>query len=240
MPKQKKEFDQLDHNVPRQVYLAGCQAIAEGLRADGFTYLKSSQKLRRKSRDFSFEVSFQSSHNNTAGELVILWIHAHVFSITLKTWRAEHACLLKGSDFVAGGQIGNLLAQPGWLEWNLADPAGRSDQIGAAIDTIRRIAWPFFALFDDLPGLTRQLVDQGVPSFNTINALDFLMCFASPADARQASANMLARLPQAQAGYALALSSYRTQGLPAITPSAHADVLAMASIVYHFPDLRNG
>lgn len=238
MPKQKKEFDQVDHNVPRQVYLAGCLAIAEGLRADGFTYLKSCQKLRRKTRDFSFEISFQSSHNNKAGELVTLWIHANVFSSTLKKWRAEHACLVQDSDFVAGGQIGNLMEQPVWLDWNLADPAGRGEQIDAAIETIRRIAWPFFAGFEDLPGLTRQLVTQGLLSFNTANMLDFLMCFATPGDARQAAVNMLARLPQVQASYAEALSTYRSKGLPTFTPSAHAEVLALASIVFDFPDLR--
>jgi len=37
--------------VPRDVYVAACQAIATPLGADGYTYAKSGPKLSRKSQD---------------------------------------------------------------------------------------------------------------------------------------------------------------------------------------------
>ena len=174
--------------APRDVYLAGCRSIADALAPDGFTYAKSSQTATRKHRDFAFRISFQSSHYNIAGELVALGIFAVVYSPTLKKWGKAHPNLtMERWDRVAGGQIGNLVARHSWMEWNLASPADRDRQIADAIATIRRIALPYFALFEDVPSLVARLTVEDIPSFKPASALDFLMAFATPAAALRAA-----------------------------------------------------
>lgn len=224
---------------PREVYLAGCGTIADAIRADGYSYIKSGAKLRRKSQDFTFQISFQSSHNNISGELVALWIHVYVFSPTLKQWRISNHCLVNKSDFVAGGQIGNLISPFSWMEWNLAVPNRRDSQIADAVSTIRRIAAPYFSMFDAIPALINRLTNEEVPSFSPASALDFLMCFGSRAEARKAAENMLQRLPGARDRYPTALTQYRANGLPSYAPTAHGEVLSAATIVFDFPDLSH-
>jgi hypothetical protein len=226
--------------VPRHVYLAACEAIASLLATDGYTYTKSGPRLSRKTQDFTFRISFRSSHLNIPGELVVLWIHAYVMSVTLKKWRMGHACLGKGSDFVAGGQIGNLLRQHSWMEWNLALPGDRDQQIADALGTIRCVAYPYFAMFDEIPQLAARLAVEDVPSFEPASALDFLMCFASRSEALWAARRMLRELPGAEERYPTALARFRDNGVPPYMLSIHGEVLAAATIIYDFPDLRLG
>ncbi len=224
--------------APRDVYLAGCRSIADALAPDGFTYAKSSQTATRKHRDFAFRISFQSSHYNIAGELVALGIFAVVYSPTLKKWGKAHPNLtMERWDRVAGGQIGNLVARHSWMEWNLASPAGRDRQIADAIATIRRIALPYFALFEDVPSLVARLTVEDIPSFKPASALDFLMAFATPAAALRAARGMLRRLPEARQSYPAALARLRNDGPPSHTPTGHGEVLAAATVLFGFPDL---
>jgi hypothetical protein len=225
--------------VPRDVYLAGCKEIANALGQDDYIYAKSGPKLYRKYRDFTFQISFQSSRDNIPGELVALWIHGNVFSPTLKKWRMVNPCLLEGSGGVAGGQIGNLAPRHSWMEWNLANPCERCEQIADAVATIKRIVYPFFAMFDDIPGLVRRLVNEDIPTFGPSNVLDFLMCFGSRSDAQQAARGMFQSLPEARERYPAALSRFRAEGLPPYILTIHGEVLAAATIIYGFPDLAH-
>ncbi len=223
--------------APREVYVAGCQSIATALAADGYTYARSGFTLRRKSREFTFQIRFQSSQNNTPGELVLLWIFARVLSPTLKKWRTAHACLRRGSDHVAGGQIGNLVPNHSWMEWNLAIASERNEQIEDAVATIKRVGYPYFAMFDDTERLVDLLVRESPPSFDPASALDFLMCFASRSKALQAARRMLRELPGAKEKYSVELARFRRDGLPHPTLTAHGEVLAAATIIHGFPDL---
>lgn len=225
--------------MPRAVYLAGCKAIADVTGHDGYAYAKSGPKLCRKSRDFTFQISFQSSHHNKPGELIALWIHGNVQSPTLKRWRTANPCLLKGSASVAGGQIGNLVPRHSWMEWNLAIPGERDKQIADAVATIKRLVYPYFAMFEDVPRLVRRLVNEDVPSFQPSSALDFLVCFGSQSDAQQAARNMFLRLPGARERYPTALARFRAEGLPPYIPTVHGEALAAATIIYGFPDLAH-
>ena len=230
--------DAVSGEAPRDVYLAGCRAIADALAPDGFTYAKSSQAMTRKRGDFAFRISFQSSHHNIAGELVALWIHAVVSSPTLKKWAKAHPNLsMDRWDRVAGGQIGNLAPRHSWMEWNLASPVDRDRQIADAIATIRRLALPYFALFEDVPSLVSRLTVEDIPSFNPDSVLDFLMGFGTPADALRAARRMLRRLPEAQQRYPAALAHFRDKGLPPHTTGHYGEVLAAATILFGFPDL---
>ena len=141
---------------------------------------------------------------------------------------------------VAGGQIGNLVPRRSWMEWNLANPCERGEQIADAIATIKRIAYPFFAMFDDIRGLVRRLVNEDVPSFEPSSVLDFLMCFGSRSDALQAARSMIQRLPEARERYPAALARFRAGSLPPYLLTIHGEVLAAATIIYGFPDLAQG
>jgi hypothetical protein len=227
---------------PRDVYAAGCRSIADALAAGGFTYAKSSQTLTRKSGDLAFQISFFSSHHNIAGELVVLEICAVVASPKMKRWGRSHPNLtMKRWDRIAGGQIGNLAPRHSWMEWNLASPDDRERQIADAVATIRRIAFPYFALFEDVPGLATRLTSEDIPSLSPASALDFLMCFGTHSDAVRAARGMLRRLPEAQKSYPAALARFRKRRIPSDEAlKDYGEELAAATVLFGFPDLTEG
>lgn len=223
--------------TPRAIYLAAAQTVAEALAADGYAFHRSRPALQRRTRDFVFRIDFQSSHHNASGKLSTLWLHGHVFSPTLKRWRAARPCLQPGHDFVAGGQIGNLAHPPEWLEWNLAQTRGRERTLAEASAAIRRLIYPYFAQFDDIPGLIAQLRMTDIPAFAPASALDFIACFGSPAEAERAAQNMIRRLPGARERYSIALEQFQREGLPAHVLTQHGEVLAAATLIYGFQNL---
>src|SRR5260370_20223226 len=88
--------------APRDVYAAGCRAIADALSADGFAYAESKHTRTRKRGNFNFRLSFYSSHNNVPGELVALEICATVASPKLWKWAKTNPNLsMKRWDRVA-------------------------------------------------------------------------------------------------------------------------------------------
>lgn len=224
--------------LPREVYEESCRLIAEALESDGYRYSKSGQHITRSSKDFKFRISFQSSHNNVASEFVALWIHGNVVSPKLKKWRHENRALRRDFDFLAGGQIGNLRKNSGWLEWNLADHSRRDQQIDDAVRHIREIIFPYFSLFDDIPTACEALIADDIPAFSVIDVVDFLQCFGTPGQARSGASNFLARHSNLEDDYGTALERFTLEGIPDRIPSAHAEALAAASIIYDFGDLR--
>lgn len=219
--------------APREVYLSGCAEIGSALSAQGYGYLKSGPKLRRRVDPFTFEISFQSSHANQPGRLAALWVHGYVFSSVLKKWRAANPSLVKGTGFVAGGQIGNLVPDVGWLEWNLM----REGEAAEALRAIRRIVLPYFSLFEDVAGLHRRLLAEPLPGCSPANALDFLFCTGGRDMALEAAYNMLERLPGARQGYRTALEKFRADGLPVQPAGGYGGALAAAVITFGLPDL---
>lgn len=121
---------------PRDVILRACETIAGQLKKDGFSFVKSGPKLKRVQGDRVFSILFQSDRNNIAGRRAAVWIHAGVQNVGSAT-------------FIAGGQIGNLLPEPTWMEWDFADDKARESEIEDAVAAIRRIILPFFAQFEN-------------------------------------------------------------------------------------------
>jgi hypothetical protein len=125
-----------DAKKPKDVILRACEMIADRLKDDGFSFLKSGPKLKRVHGDHVFSIFFQSDRNNIAGRRAAVWIHAGIQN--------------KGSiEFIDGGQIGNLVPQKTWMEWDFADEAAREREINDAVATIRRIILPFFTRFEN-------------------------------------------------------------------------------------------
>lgn len=120
---------------PRDVIIHACRAIADELAGEGFSFVKSGMKLKRVQGDHVHAILFQSDRNNIPGRRAAVWMHAGV----QKTGKPE---------FIGGGQIGNLLAEPTWMEWDFANESTRDAEIDDAVGAIRRIALPFFAQFE--------------------------------------------------------------------------------------------
>ena len=148
---------------PKEVVLSACQEIAAQLAADGFTFAKSQRKLTRTQGDLTFTIWFQSSRHNFSGGRAIVWIHAGVTSKKLAQAKRAHPMPWgdddgPGGGAVTGGQIGNLLEEPTWMQWDFANPETRQNEIDRALAAIRTIALPFFSLFDEPAGAVELLI----------------------------------------------------------------------------------
>ncbi len=224
--------------APRDVYLAACASIGAHLEGPyGFKYAKSGPHAQRRTRDFTFQISFQSSVHNVAGEHVVLWIHAYVRSARFKKWRQEQPHL-NPTDYVAGGQLGNLQTDHSWLEWDLAKPSMRDETVGDAIKAIEDIAFPYFARFEDPPSLFQLLVHEELPAMSIDQVIPFLMSFSDHGTAQSAAASFLARRPDLIEEYRESYRRFAEHGLPSSRPSGFAEALAFASHAFQFGELR--
>lgn len=220
-------------NTPRELYLAACTEIAESLSPLGFKFARSGPRAQRTDGEFTYRVSFQSSHKNISGHYVALWIHATVSSKRLGEWRASQAHTLGVSDGVAGGQIGNLLQAYGWRDWNLAVPT-RPAVIADAISAVYSIALPYFAKFADLRSLCALLQREELPAMRSTEAIEFLLCFADRSAADAALRSFFHRRSDLLADYCTHLQQFREGGLPQrqMRRTGFAYELAFATVAY--------
>jgi hypothetical protein len=217
--------------APRELYLAGCAQVAEAFTDLGFAYFKTGPRFRRKEKDLSYQVSFQSSHNNVAGEYVALWVHATVHSKSLNDWRKAHP--FPGSvvhDYVAGGQIGNLAAKPSWLEWNLATEF--SQQVASAIATIESLALPYFTAFADTPRFLERATAGEIPGMTVERRVECLLALSGQDSAEQAMRNFFAVRPDLLPEYHNWLKRYSEEGVPVYSHMGYAKDLAKMTVAF--------
>ena len=216
---------------PREVILRACELIAEQLAPDGFAYLKSGPKLKRSEGDLTFGIYFQSDRNNCAGRRAAVWIHAGVCSAELARWRRAHPMPWGGSEgpdaeSVTGGQIGNLTADPTWLEWDFANPSCRAEEIDDAVKTIKRIAFPFFRLFDDPAHGVEQLVHYR--ALRETSLLEYALVAVGRDAAEAAGGEYLRRNPVIRTRFEAAIEEFTVQGLPRFSGDTGRDLAALA------------
>lgn len=216
---------------PRDVILAACEAIAADLKSDGFSFSRSVPKLRRTEGDFTFTVLFQSDRNNIAGKRAAVWIHAGVDSAKLAKARRSNPMPWGGDDgpdsgAVTGGQIGNLLANPTWMEWDFANQETRQSEIRDAISAIRNIILPFFALFDDPHGAVELLVQRSGlwPS----SLIQYAKVAVGHEAAEAAGNSFLKCNPLIRQHYDEALARFKKDGLPTYRTDNGSDLAAIA------------
>jgi len=224
---------------PREIYLKACAEIATHFADLGFQYLKSGPCARKKLGGFTYQIGFQSSHNNSIGVTVKLWVAGTVFSKKLKSWRSSYP-ELQSTDVVAGGQIGNLVTDSSWYDWNLADPQTRSSTIASVVKAIESIAIPYFEQFDDLDSMVSRLQESDIPSMPIYCVIEYLMCFADRAAARIAATQYLIRNPRFVRSYQRSFARYAEHGLEYSRPSGEIARLALASHLFDFGDLSRG
>jgi hypothetical protein len=216
---------------PRDVYRNACAEIAATLQPLGYRFAKSGPHAQRQEGDFVYRISFQSSNKNVAGQYIALWIHTTVLSKRLEDWRKEQAHPLLTNDWVAGGQIGNLVVPPRWRDWNLAD-ISRAGVIADAIFVIKSIALPYFARFEDIPGVCALLQREGLPAMDTARAIEFLLCYADCTAAEAALNRFFQSRPELLDDYHVHFNEFRRNGLPQVRRTGFAYELAFVTVGY--------
>jgi hypothetical protein len=132
---------------------------------------------------------------------------------------------------------GNLAERHAWLEWNLADPVNRQREIDSAIHTIRELAIPYFAVFDNPANVCSKLMRGELVGMDLMNMFDFVACFSSIAAAREVAVAYLSRRADLIDGYRERLKQFQQTGLPDHVPSGYVDVLAALSVRFDLGDL---
>lgn len=221
----------------RDVYLQSCASICEPFKADGFRYAKSGPKMSKRSGEFTFTVSFQSNRYNVAGESVEFWIHGNVHSPAMKKWRSNNQSLRK-DDRVAGGQVGNLRRKYSWLVWDVASAELRGDKIQLAVEAIRTIALPYFAAFEDVPGLCERLEREEVPSMDLEDRIDFLARFATTQAVQNAVRQFVAEHRHEQLAFEITRAMHVIRRHEELDRdfSAHCKVVTRAIVMFNLDE----
>ena len=212
------------------MFLEATARIAGELENEGFKYAKSGPHVTRRNGDLTFKVWFQSSHNNIADQLVCLWIHATVLSGKIKKWRAQQVPPVSDYSYVAGGQIGNLLSNTSWMEWDLANPIRRDSVVADAVATIQRIAIPYFSFFDQPIELRDTLVERDLPSMDIARAIEYLICFHGIEYAQRALVRFLNHRQDLLGDFWRLYREFGDAGLPPRKSSGFAFSLAYLAV----------
>jgi len=219
---------------PKDVYKRSCAMIAEAFEPDGYRYFRSGPYFSKKTEDLIFSIWFQANRHNRAGESVEIWVHASVSSRSIKKWRELNTTLVPNSDAVAGGQIGNLNKPYSWMRWDVVDPSTRSKVVADAVDTIRRLAIPFFAAFENPSQMVARLQnDPDVLWMWPPQVFDYLAYHGGSEAVRNAVSQFLAQNPEFEELFELTIKNFRKEDLPKVcTVGKYVDTLAAAIVAY--------
>lgn len=217
---------------PRQVFLAACETVASTFVPNGFRYSRSKQAFQSNVGAFSYQISFQSSHNNIAGQHVVMWMHANVRCSQLASWRSQQPNPLRRDDWVAGGMIHLLTNEHAMIEWELADPRHREDTLADAIGFVRSVVLPYFGMFME-PSLTiAEVMRRRISAFRIGDQIEFALCFAEPRAALEILRRFVAERPDLHDQMRRAIDRVARNGLPDFPPTGYADVVAWVGDAY--------
>lgn len=193
----------------RDIFLAACNQLGDGLAEFGF---KASQKgacLKKaiRNKDLTFEISFQSSTLNSNGYVKLL-PHILITSKRLKKWLKEQTSDVYSNDTIYSNQLGYISHFQEWKSWNVSG-ISQEKTIAEVIDVIKTYAIPIFDLFEDTNNAIHFLMHKGT-KFNrytdkSLTPLAFMLCFASKDEAQCFFDNYLIDAP----GKRLLLNLYK-------------------------------
>jgi hypothetical protein len=175
---------------PRDVYLAGCVAVADRLAERGFHYAPSRQHLTRDRSPFREVIKFQSSHFNQSGVSVALLPHVYVENREFRQWRADHG--LQPSAFVAGGLLG-VIEGTGFRDYNLADRRSRQAVLDALCSDLLRIGMRWFDLVESENELLALARTSDVPGFTVDGLVEWLLFLGRKKECESILAGWVAR-----------------------------------------------
>ena len=162
------------HEPVRETFLSACAEIAQSLASQGFRYARSGPHVSRRRGEFRDTVSFQSSRGSIA-------VYAAVQSSELRLWRSHHRGRGDRDAFLAAGMLQNLTAEETAIAiWDLSDRSARASVLQQIVQAIRRIALPFFDLFEE-EVLVGRLAQGPVPSLGPLAAVEWLLAKDQPA-----------------------------------------------------------
>ncbi|MER8885394.1 DUF4304 domain-containing protein [Mesorhizobium sp. M0074] len=190
----------MERELPKQVFIDGCEQISMEFEPIGFRFAKSGPHASRRAGDWAFKISFQSNYLNVGGEYVELVVHASVYSKAIKEWDERSAWPASASDWVAGGQLGNLRTPHHWRTWNIVNPHTRQAEIANIVANIQTTVLPLFERFDVPRKLAEQVACSEVPGFMfPENAVRFVLWQLGPEAAENCLSYWVARLPSPDA-----------------------------------------
>ncbi|WP_322416479.1 DUF4304 domain-containing protein [Mesorhizobium huakuii] len=155
----------MDREPPRQVFLDACCEISSRLKPVGFRFAKSGPHASRRAGDWTFRISFQSNYLNVGGEYVELVVHVSVHNKAIREWDERNGWPANASDWVAGGQLGNLLTPYHWRTWSIANPLTRQAEITNIVANIQATVLPVFERFGTPRELAEQVAETEIPGF---------------------------------------------------------------------------
>lgn len=214
------------------VYEASCAEIASHFSSLGFRYAKSGPHFSKRSGDFTFKVSFQSSYHNIPGRHVALRVAANVASRSLKAWRAQHPHPFRNGDFVAGGLLGNLLDDHPYIEWDLGGRRKRTRVVADIVEGIQTIALPYFERFSDPVALASWLRSHELPAIWVGDSVEFVGFYSDLDSASEVAGGFLRRRPELVPEFNAARRQFSERGFPAHLPTKHAEQLAWVVVAY--------
>lgn len=219
---------------PKEVYAEACQKIGEAFAKDGFSFRKSGPKLVRRDGDFTETIAFQSSMHNVAGVSVSLVCHVSLSSKALRAWRAEVKSPFSNTDFVGGGQLGNIRKPHEWISWNLAEADHQT--INSIVAQLREVAMPLFTELRDPSWIVNAGRNGAEVSglLRPYQVVELLLQADRRADAEVYVKAFLAQRPEVMKN-ALAMRAQLEQAASVTTGSGYADELARASLHYNLP-----
>lgn len=219
--------------TPRDVYLDACRRIAQAFTQDGFRYFKSGPHFTKNDGQFSFRVSFQSSHLNAPGRHVRLWLHANVRSARLKTWRLQQDRPCRTDDSVAGGMVHRLYGKQTMIQWDLANPNDREAVISDVIAFVRKEVFKYFQRFTDPGEVITALSTQEIGAFALSSSVEFALCFGNHEQAQRVLDRFLRQREDLRDEIQSVTERFRNEGFPDHMPSSFAEQVAWVRSSYN-------
>jgi hypothetical protein len=183
----------------REIFLAACHQINDGLVEYGFKASQKGQCLKKVAadKDITFQIDFQSSSLNSTGSVKLL-PHVQISSKRLKKWLLGHTDGVYSQHSIYSNQLGYISNFKEWKSWNVS---GNSQEkiVAEVVNTIKTYAMPIFNLFEDIDKAIQFLISNGT-RFNpytdkSLTPLAFMLCFASKEEAEAFFHNYLMDAP---------------------------------------------
>jgi hypothetical protein len=168
---------QTSNENSREIYLSACENIAGVYLPYGFKYSKSGQHLTLKQKDneFIYKISFHSSHYNIPGVNIAISVFANILSHKYKKWKLENKNELnlkndvELSEYICGGNIGNLRKERKYLNWNIGKTETREKEMENIIDNINELAIPFFNHFNNIDKIKEGIENNSISYYFVAN-----------------------------------------------------------------------
>lgn len=217
---------------PAVVYDRSCAQVAAAFAQEGYRYAKSGPHLTKKEGAFTYQIHFQTSHHNIAGQHVMLSVAANVRCRQLAEWRKSQPAARRQGDWLAGGLIHLLGTDLAYITWDLADASLRPQTIDDVVSTLRKIVLPYFDRFKEPSRLVAQLEAADVPALGISDAVECALSFAGRTSAERILRRYVSAHPEFTMAIQEAEQKILSEGLDKFAVKTYADQVAYLRAVY--------